>query len=334
MRSSLVLALALAFAVALAGCAKNAGPSSVTFNASNGKASDGWAYDGVGLVPGAALSGTLNDPDNKGSVNVTFDLGGAHYVVTFEQFAESKPFQNGGVRFGFDEHGTSGNGDASLPTVHAKAAAWGIAGVLKDGEVLKTSAGAAAWNAHLMLLDDSPRGSDNKITNAAGTANYDPAKPTDARVAKGDPQAIFYVQDPAGANATRAPVNASKAVSISPSAPSASVDVPTAKGAATLSVNVTITSAGPAGTPAPIAVGNATVTLKDASGNATKSQNIMTITPNAPGSAHFDLTANDITGPFKVQIDGNGAFNAQVDYVITFADHPFIVVTWDDVTYS
>src|SRR5882672_248099 len=126
----LIPVLALVLVLALAGCAKKAGPSSATFNAAGGKVSDGWAYDGVGLVPGASLSGTLSDPDNKGSVNVSFDFQGSHYVVAFDQFAEAKPFQDGGVRFNFDEHGTSGNGDANLPTVHAKAAAWGVAGVL------------------------------------------------------------------------------------------------------------------------------------------------------------------------------------------------------------
>lgn len=336
MRSAVILTIVLAVALALAGCAKKPGPTSYSFSAAGGKVSDGWARDGVGLVPGASLSGTLSDPDNKGSVNVSFDFQGAHYAATFAEFSEAsgKTFQNGGVAFNFDEHGDSGNGDAMLPRVHAKAAAWGIAGVLKDGEVLKTSAGATSWTAHLMLLDDSPRGSDGKITNAAGTASYDPTKPTDARVAKGDPQAIFYFQDPAGANASRAPVNDSKTINIQGPNATGSIDIPTAKGAASLVVNVTITSAGPAGTPAPIAVGTATVTLKDANGNATKTATIQPITPNAPGTAHFELTANDITGPFKLQIDGSGAFTAKVDYVIAFADHPFVVVTWDDITYS
>lgn len=335
MRLSLVLVLLLVAAVGLAGCAKKAAPTSFTFSASGGKVSDGWAYDGVGLVPGAALSGTVNDPDNTGSVNVTFDLAGARYVVAFSQFAEAsgKAFQNGGVRFDFDEHGNSGNGDAMLPTVHAKAAAWGIAGVLKDGEVLKTSAGATAWTAHLMLLDDSPRGLDDKISNAAGTAPYDPAKPIDARVAKGDPQAIFYFQDPAGANASRAPLNESKTVTIQGPNATASVDIPAMKGAATLVVNVTIGSVA-AGAPEPIAFGTATITLRDAQGNATKTSTIQPITPNAPGSARFELTAADITGPFKLVVDGSGAFTAKVDYVLTFADHPFVVVTWADVAYS
>lgn len=333
MRLAPLIAVLLALAVGLAGCAKKPAPTSLAFSASGGKVSDGWARDGVGLVPGASLSGTLSDVDNKGNVNVSFDLGGAHYVVAFDQFAEAKPFQNGGVRFGFDEHGDSGNGDAMLPKVHAKAAAWGTAGVLKDGEVLKTSAGATAWTAHLMLLDDSPRGSDDKISNAAGTAPYDPAKPTDARVAKGHPQAIFYFQDPAGANASRPPANDSKTIAIQGPNQTGSVDIPTAKGASSLVVNVTIGSTAPSA-PQPVAFGTATITLRDADGNATKTQTIQPITPSAPGTAHFELTAADIKGPFKLVVEGSGAFTAKVDYVIAFADHPFVVVTWDGVTYS
>src|SRR5205809_1016879 len=115
MRAAFWIVLVLALA-SVAGCfGKKAGPTEHTFSAASGAVSPGWVYDGIGVVPdGATLSGTLNDADNKGVVNVSFDYLGARYVATFDAFAQTKPFMDGGVRFGFDEHGDSGNGDASL----------------------------------------------------------------------------------------------------------------------------------------------------------------------------------------------------------------------------
>src|SRR5688500_16839105 len=128
-----------ALTLAAAGCFNKAEtPTQRQFSASGGKVSEGWAYDGAGVAAGSAtLSGTLNNPDNAGTVNVSFDHHGSKYVVTFDQFSGAEEFKDGGVRFDFDEHGDTQNGDASLPKMHVKAAAWGVAKVTRDGEVLK-----------------------------------------------------------------------------------------------------------------------------------------------------------------------------------------------------
>lgn len=325
MRRFLLAALAAGL---LAGCFGDEPPAAErTVAASGGKVSEGWDYAGAATTPGAAtLSGFANNPDNRGSFNASFDFHGAKWTVVFDQFAGAQDFMDGGVRFDVTEHGDSGVADASIPKINARVAAWGTAVVAKDGAPVVGRAGDR-WSAHLMVSDDTVRGPDNRIVNAAGSAPYDPASPADARVTPGDPQALLKLVHPDGETSARAPLNASTTLSFAgPPAPQ-SVDIPSEAGAAGLVVNVTV--AGPQSTP--VGVGQATIRLLDAGGNETKSQQ-MTLAPNQPTTATFELAAAEITGPFKLEITGTGAFTATVDYAVTFDDHPFIVLTWDDVT--
>lgn len=327
MRPLLLVALAAGL---LAGCFGDEPPAAErTVTASGGKVSAGWDYAGAATTPGAAtLAGLVNNPDNRGSVNASFDYAGAKWTVVFDQFAGTQDFMDGGVRFDVTEHGDSGVADASIPKLHARVAAWGTALVTKDGKPIAGAAGDR-WAAHLMVSDDTVRGPDNRILNAAGTAPYDPTKPADAKVTTGDAQALLKLVHPDGETAARAPLNASQTLSFAgPPAPQ-TVDIPAEAGAASMTVNVTIT--GPQ--PAPVGVGQAQIRLLDAGGNVTKSQE-MTLAPNQPTTASFALAAAEITGPFKLEITGTGAFTATVDYAVTFDDHPFLVLTWDEVTVS
>jgi hypothetical protein len=327
MRRSVLLAAALV-ALLAAGCSKPTTPPAYAFSASGGKVSPGWAYDGTGLVDGGAtLAGNLVDASNSGAVNVTFDYLGSHYVVDFSHFAQTKPFQDGGVRFNFDEHGNTGNGDASLPKVHAKAAAWGTATVTKDGLPLRGGANSDTWNAHLMLLGDSPRGPDGKIVKADGTTPYDINSPADAKVTVGKPQAMFYIQSPDGPLAMRSPVNDSKTLSFQGPTSTQTIDIAAEQGAASLTVNITFAGA----SPAPVGVGNASIQLLDAGGNVTK-QASATITPQGAAPVSFQLTSKEITGAYKLAVTGTGAFSVTVDSLIEYDDHPFLVVTWNDYT--
>ncbi|MFA5861454.1 MAG: hypothetical protein WDA16_07135 [Candidatus Thermoplasmatota archaeon] len=326
--AALVLLIA---APALAGCFSKPAPATTySFSAAGGKVSPGWAYDGSGLVPGSAqLAGTLDNTANTGSVNVSFDYAGSKYVVTFDQYKESRPFQDGGVRFEFDEHGSTGNGDGSLPKIHAKLAAWGTAKVTKDDEMLRGGATSDLWNAHLMLMSDAVRGADGKIVKADGTTPYDPLKSDDAKLTTGKTQAMFYIQSPDGPLSMRGPINDSKTLTFQGPQNVQTVDIPAEKGAASVTINVSFEGA----TPAPIGIGKATVTLKDAGGNTTKTQDV-TIAPQQPSLVTFVLEAKDIKGAYKLSIDGTGAFNAKVDTLVQYDDHPFLVITWDEPALS
>src|ERR1051325_3396093 len=90
--------LVAVLALAAAGCFNKAQtPTQRQFSAAGGKVSEGWAYDGAGVAAGAAtLSGTLNNPDNSGVVNVSFDHHGSKYVVTFDRFSGTEGFKDGG----------------------------------------------------------------------------------------------------------------------------------------------------------------------------------------------------------------------------------------------
>lgn len=311
--------------VAAAGCfSDEAPPSTRSATASGGKVSEGWDYAGAATTPGGAtLTATFNDPEDTGNATVAFDFHGASWTVTFDQVAGPQPFMDGGVEFDLTEHGDSGTADASIPRIMARVAAWGTALVTKNGAPV-TGAAGGRWSAHLMLSDDSVRGADNKISNAAGGA-YDPAKAGDARVVMGDPQALLKIVHPDGESATRAPLAASATLAFAGPETTQTVDVPSEAGAALLVVNVTVS--GPQG--APVGAGQAVVTLRDAGGNATDSVTLL-VAPNQPSTAGFEVGSDEITGPMTVEVVGTGAFTAVVDHVVTFDDHPFLTITWDE----
>lgn len=330
MRSSsrLVAGLLVLCALASAGCfGDDPLPASRMVSATGGRVSEGWAYDGVGVATGgASLEGTLDNPGNAGSVKVSFDLHGSKYVATFDQFKESKPFMDGGVAFALDEHGGTGVGDASIPRIHALVAAWGTAKVTKDGKPLAGKAGEA-WTAHLMVSRDTVRGADGKITKADGTTPYDPATPDDARRVENDPQALFFVKHPDGETAERAPVTGSAAVAISGPQQTGTAEVPVEAGAEAATVNVTIT---PGATPVPL--GQVAVRILDANGTELASEPATNVLPNQPVVKTFELGADKLAGPLTVEVSGSGAYSATVDWTVAFDDHPFLVVTWDEVT--
>lgn len=321
-------ALALAFALALAaGCFGGAGvPNEVRFQAFDGKVSPGWAYDGVDLTAGqASMDGRLDNAANTGLVNVTFTYHASPYVVTFDTFAQAadKPYQDGGIAMDLDEHGSTGIGDTLIPKFHAKAVAWGTAKIVRDGVPVATP-----WTAHLMLSEDTIRTPDGKISNAAG-APYDPAKPDDAKVIPGDPQALFFIRHPDGANATKPPATASDTLSCTAQC-TVSTDVPVDPDAEVATLNITIDPV-----QGPLAAGQGEIHILDANGTDIIPATPFQVTPaNAPLLTTIELGSDLLAGPITVQITGTGAFTARVDSIVTYDLHPFIVVTWDEIAYS
>ncbi len=325
---SVLAAFFVAAILPLAGCfAAEAGPDELTFSAQGGRVSEGWAYDGAGIaVASATLSGTLKNSENTGSVLVAFNYAGSAWTIDFSNFAEGagKEFMDGGVAFDLTEHGDSGVADTSIPKILARIAAWGTAKVTRDGQLLSGAMGSDAWSAHLMVSDTTVRDINGKISKEGG-APYDPAAPADAVRVEGDPQAFLWIKSPDGEAAKRAPVPVNGAVSFAGPESTQSIDVPAEKGA---NVFLNVTGSPQAG-PAPLGVGTVVFELVDAEGNVLQSSQ-GTVTPNTPAAG--TLVAENAPGPLTVRIKGAGAFTASVEGTIAFDDHPFLVLTWDDVT--
>lgn len=330
MRAARTLLVALVLlALPLAGCFGAAEvPTERRVSASGGKASPGWAYDGAGYTDAqATLEGRLDDAGNVGAVNVTFTYAGASYVATFDRFAESKPFMDGGVAFELDEHGDSGAGDASIPKIRANVAAWGLAKVTRGGEVLAGKAGDA-WSAHLMVSADTVRGADGKILNAAGNAPYDPAKPTDAKTTPGDAQAFFFIKHPDGETAARAPLPITGSADFAGPETTQTLAIPAEKGALSLTLTVNSTSGS-----TPVALGELSLRVLDAAGNETATGTAQVL-PNQPASLALSVEGSAISGPLTLEMTGTGIFHVDVTGALLYDDHPFLVLTWDEVTLS
>jgi len=319
--------LALLALAPLAGCfGGDDVPAQRTFSASNGRSSDGWAYDGAGVAAaGATLSGTLDNAANTGLVEASFQHAGSTWVVTFDTFAEApdRAFMDGGIAFALDEHGDTGVADASIPRIHAIAAGWGTARVMRDGAL----ATPEPWNAHLMISADTVRGTDGKIAKADGTTPYDPATPADARRVEGDAQALMFLKHPQGETFARAPVMTSEPLTCAGPECVQTSAVPVDTGASSIAINVTI---GPQST-LPAGLGQGTVRVLDANGTELATQAFQA-TPQGPGLVTFDIDPAAAVGPLTVEVAGGGAYTATVESVVTYDDVPFIVLTWDEVT--
>lgn len=323
---SWVLALLLA-AGALAGCLdEELAPTDRSAQASGGRSSAGWAYDGAGLEEAAGrLEADLDDAANAGTVRAAFTFGGHDYTIVFDEFAEAadKPFMDGGVAFDLVEHGDSGVADTSVPRIHARIAAWGKATVERDGTPLP-GAGGAKWSAHLMVSDDTVRGEDGRITNAAGDAPYSPDAPADARVVAGDPQAILWVRAPEGAATMGEPLAGSVPGSCAATCDAAFELPATITGPITVWVNLTGDQVGPVG------VGEASAQLLDGAGDVV-AEGETTLVPGSPASILLEA-GEGAEGPYSVRLAGRGAFTIRVDYLAPGVDASFLVVTFDDVT--
>jgi hypothetical protein len=338
MRVASLVAL-LAVALLVAGCfGKGGTPAAYTVHATGGKVSPGWAYDGAGLVDGAAtLDGHVVNADNSGALFANFSYAGSQWQVLFTKFSQAagKDFQDGGIAFGLTEHGDSGVADNSIPKIHGKLVAYGTATVMRDGKPVIGKTGLADWAAHLMVYDDAVRGPDGKITNAAGSAPYDPSKPADAKTYPGQAQAMLKLVSPDGDSSARPPVHVDKNLTIQGPNGDATADIPVEAGALPFSIFVNSTPVGtPAPTEAPLQVGQINVAVKVGDKTLTDSANI---TPNGGYAKKFDLAAADlsnVTKPIQVEVTGSGAYGVEVVADVAYDDHPFMVVTWENPTLS
>lgn len=310
--------------VATAGCfGGDEVPPVKTISASGGVASDGYAYDGQGLEQASAqLSGFVHDPDDRGSLNVSFEFAGSTWEVTNDAFSGQEDFKDGGVEFDLVEHGDSGVSTPIIPTVDGEVVTYGTATVLRDGQPAADPQGnTGPWSAHLMLSRDTIRGPDGMITKADGETPYDPGSPADARIIQDDPQALLQLTAPSGPDSARAPQTTNETLTVQGPDASDALTVDAAPGA---SATVNVTASGGSG---PLGVGNVRITLTD--GNQTLDSAEGSVGPNQDFTASFELADLEVDS-FDVVARGNGTFEVAVEAVVDYNDHPFIIITWDD----
>lgn len=196
--------LLVLLSVALAGCAAPpAAPTVYDAQGSSPVVFRGYDYAGATHEMGPGnITVHLDAASDTGTVIATFPHEGKAWRVEFTRFQESRPFQEGGVRLDFPEHGDSGNGDALLPRIHANAAGWGVGQVTVDGQPFPDpTTGNATFNLHVMVTDTAPRDpTSHQVTKADGATLYDPAAPADAKTQQGVRQILLNVQSagPAG----------------------------------------------------------------------------------------------------------------------------------------
>lgn len=331
MRALLVAWVGLA---AMAGCfGGDAPPNERTFSASGGVVSAGWAYDGSGVIgQDAELTGTTLDDANTGTIHAELLIDDEPWVIHFNSFAqaEGKEFQDGGIEHGIDEHGDTGVADASIPKIHALVAAWGSATVSRNGVPVADE----PWSAHLMVSQDTVR-VDGGIMKADGAAPYDPSTPGDARRVEGDPQAFLFVKHPQGETFSRGALTSYLNLTCSAPQCTQAGEIPVEDGATLVLINATARPDGQF----PLAVGRGvTVTFTDANGAALASIGLGDVVTGGPvpantGFASVKLGA-DFVGPITASVSGDGAFAVLLEATATYADRPFIVITWDEPTVS
>jgi hypothetical protein len=173
-------------------------------------------YDYAGTTAQVAQGAADIDVDaarDTGTAVFTFGAGNQTFEVRFAQFHEAQPFQQGGVRNDFPEHGDTGNGDAQLPTIHALSAGWGSGTVTLGGQALRDPVSRdTTFTLHYMVTDTGPRDpASRKVTKADGSTPYDPAAPADAKTFPVR-EVLLNVQ---GATGPAAPVNESFSVTSS-----------------------------------------------------------------------------------------------------------------------
>lgn len=300
-------------------------PTSYNVSASGGVVSDGWAYNGTGLVQaGASIEGPVDVAADNGSLTVTFEAWNSTWEATHASFSGQESYKAGGIAQNLVAHGDTGTASTAIPRVNLRLATWGSAELLRDGEPYTIANGSTGpWTAHLMLSEDTVRGPDGRITKANATGPYDPSTPTNARVIEDDRQAILEFIAPSGEDSARAPASVNESFTFGPGmSPQASVDVPTDRYSSAV---VNVSTSGTQG----IQAGDIQVRVLDANGTAIAEDSAQ-ITPNQPYDQSFQLPSPG--GPTTVQIAGNGTYEATVTAQVTYSDHPFIVITWDEFT--
>lgn len=198
-RAAPLLLTLLALAVGLAGCigAQEDADRVVATATDAYLVPPNFAYDGQGVQ---AADGTLlldvTDSTNTGSVTGQVTAAGSNYTIDFTRFLGNASHQDGGINNGFQEHGATGAGDASIPEIRAISAGWGLGTATVDGEpLLDPVTGDANLSMHYMITDTGVRDDgDRSIRTADGEAIYAPTNGSDGRAVPGDREVHLLVK--------------------------------------------------------------------------------------------------------------------------------------------
>lgn len=94
----------------------------------------GFDYAGATAEPGQGTIRLRVDPEaDEGSTVATFTHAGSSWHAEFSRFMQGLPFQEGGVRSRFQEHGATGNGQPYFPEIHSLNSGWGVGILTRDG---------------------------------------------------------------------------------------------------------------------------------------------------------------------------------------------------------
>lgn len=322
------LALLLLAAMVVAGCSAPPPPARFTATGTSPVVMQGYDYAALTAQPGEGSIRIDVDPAaDTGSVEATFPFEGRQWRVRFAAFAQAAPYQEGGVRNGFPEHGASGNGDALLPGFPALSAGWGTGTVEVDGQPYADPfTGNGTFSLHYMVADAAPRDPATlKATKADGAADYDPATPADARLHNGTRQILLNVRSPG----TLPPEDASLVFSDTVSSPQYARDFPVPVNAtARLLVNLTVTNP----TPLPT-VGRVAFVLTGPDGNETGRYEYDPVAAGPEGRGTGSIEVPEAApGAYTLSVAGVGAsvtYSANV--VVNYADAVFLHVVYTDV---
>ncbi len=182
------------FVVALAGCVEDEKANDYEAAATDGYFTVDFAYDGRGVQKFVgAIHLQANDAANTGVATVVGTIEGTNklWVIVFDEYAEQpgKPFQDGGIARGLDEHGDTGVGDTSIPKVSVETAAWGKARIFIDGvPYLDPFSQNESWAAHYMVIKTGVRdeATHGIYQDEAMTKPYDPKTPSEGYAKAGD----------------------------------------------------------------------------------------------------------------------------------------------------
>ncbi len=322
--SKTLLIVLMVTAALVAGCFADEEEKPVrSFEASGGQASDGYAYNGTGLENAAArLSGWVDHETNTGNVSVSFEFAGSQWQVYHDSFSGDEEWKEGGVAFGLVEHGDTGVSSTIIPRLDGEIVTYGSATVLRDGVPAPDPGGAdGRWDAHLMLFTDAIRGDDGMITKEDGSTPYDPDTPDDARIIDDDPQGFLQLTAPSGPDSARADETVSETVQVQGVDDAHTVELGGGP-SASITVNVTTAEEEP-----PLQAGDIQVRLVDAQQNVLD-EDSGDIGPNQ--GFETSLQAVGVNETLQLEVSGNGTYTLDIEAHITYDDHPFIILTWDD----